>query len=229
MLYVLRIHVTMSYYRKSSLASKMIGSFYFARFYLYTASLIEHQSDPHLPVVWASGVLFSASRTPLEWARGYPKTFSNSTNVGTARNTKSDLAVTIWGQNSERTCSWYRYKILPSSNENISTKLATDLARSWRNISPIAATQCLAPNHLRPTMNILGELTPQLTAAYLRTLPAIRERCSRVHDLATQGKLQFFDYHPEREAEVAAFCLNIIKVCMTIMRPWSSFTEPEGL
>ncbi|KAL9709391.1 hypothetical protein Ac2012v2_007748 [Leucoagaricus gongylophorus] len=60
-------------------------------------------------------------------------------------------------------------------------------------------------------MNILGELTPQATAAYLRTLPAIRERCLRVHDLATQGKLQFFDYHPESEAEVAAFCSNIIK------------------
>jgi len=61
-------------------------------------------------------------------------------------------------------------------------------------------------------MNILGELTPQATAAYLRTLPAIRERCLRVYDLATQGKLQFFDYHPESEAEVAAFCSNIIKV-----------------
>ncbi|KAF5348904.1 hypothetical protein D9756_009819 [Leucocoprinus leucothites] len=60
-------------------------------------------------------------------------------------------------------------------------------------------------------MSLLGELTPQTTAAYLRTLPAIRERCSRVYDLATQGKLQFFDYHPEKEAEVAAFCLNIIE------------------
>jgi hypothetical protein len=61
-------------------------------------------------------------------------------------------------------------------------------------------------------MSLLGKLTPEATAAYLRTLPAIRERCSRVHDLAAQGKLQFFDYHPEKEADVAAFCLNIIKV-----------------
>ncbi|KAJ3563947.1 hypothetical protein NP233_g8612 [Leucocoprinus birnbaumii] len=61
-------------------------------------------------------------------------------------------------------------------------------------------------------MSLLGEITPQATAAYLRTLPAIRERCARVYELATQGKLQFFDYHPEKEAEVAAFCLNIIKI-----------------
>lgn len=66
-------------------------------------------------------------------------------------------------------------------------------------------------------MNPLGELTPQTTAAYLRTLPAIRDRCSRVHELATQGKLLYFDYHPEKEADVAAFCLNIIKVCPHIM------------
>lgn len=61
-------------------------------------------------------------------------------------------------------------------------------------------------------MNPLGELTSQTTAAYLRTLPAIRERCSLVHNLATQGKLQYFDYHPEKEVDVADFCLGIIKV-----------------
>lgn len=61
-------------------------------------------------------------------------------------------------------------------------------------------------------MNPLGNLNPQTQAAYLRTLPAIRERCSRVHDLATQGKLEYFDYHPEKEDSVAEFCLNIIKV-----------------
>ncbi|KAF9445426.1 DUF1688-domain-containing protein [Macrolepiota fuliginosa MF-IS2] len=60
-------------------------------------------------------------------------------------------------------------------------------------------------------MNPLGELTPQTTAAYLRTLPAIRERCSRVYDLATQGKLQYFDYHPAKEVDAADFCLGIIK------------------
>jgi Protein of unknown function (DUF1688) len=52
----------------------------------------------------------------------------------------------------------------------------------------------------------------ELIAEYLRTLPAIRERCQRVFDLATQGKLQYLDYHPEKEADVAAFCVHIITV-----------------
>lgn len=64
-------------------------------------------------------------------------------------------------------------------------------------------------------MNIASTLTPMQVATYLRTLPAIRERCSRVFDLATQKKLQYFDYHPENEAEVANFCINIIKVGFT--------------
>ncbi|KAI0717825.1 hypothetical protein C8T65DRAFT_640089 [Cerioporus squamosus] len=49
------------------------------------------------------------------------------------------------------------------------------------------------------------------TAAYLRTLPAIRERCGRVHALAKDGKLEYFDYHPEKEADAAAFCVEIMK------------------
>jgi hypothetical protein len=47
---------------------------------------------------------------------------------------------------------------------------------------------------------------------YLRTLPSIRERCGRVHDLAKQGKLQYFDYHPEKEEIVTDFCIRIIRV-----------------
>ncbi|KAF5374099.1 hypothetical protein D9615_008836 [Tricholomella constricta] len=49
------------------------------------------------------------------------------------------------------------------------------------------------------------------TPDYLRTLPAIRENCTRVHDLAKQGKLEYFDYHPDKEVDVAAFCIDIIK------------------
>lgn len=49
-------------------------------------------------------------------------------------------------------------------------------------------------------------------ATYLRTLPAVRDRCSKVFDLAKQGKLDYFDYHPEKEADVADFCVEIIKV-----------------
>ncbi|KAI0694138.1 DUF1688-domain-containing protein [Cytidiella melzeri] len=58
-------------------------------------------------------------------------------------------------------------------------------------------------------MNI-GDFTAEQTASYLRTLPAIRERCSRVHALAKQGKLQYFEYHPEKEDTVATFCIDII-------------------
>ena len=58
-------------------------------------------------------------------------------------------------------------------------------------------------------------LQPKHTAAYLRTLPAIRERCGRVYELAKQGRLEYFDYHPEKEPDVAAFCTDIIKVRST--------------
>ncbi|KAG8695358.1 hypothetical protein FRC08_007876 [Ceratobasidium sp. 394] len=51
----------------------------------------------------------------------------------------------------------------------------------------------------------------QNTVAYLRTLPSIRERCSRVHALAQEGKLEYFDYHPEKEGEVVKFCAGIIE------------------
>lgn len=61
-------------------------------------------------------------------------------------------------------------------------------------------------------MNITVQLDSSQTAAYLRTLPAIRDRCSKVHDLAVHGKLDHFDYHPEKEDAVADFCIDIIKV-----------------
>lgn len=59
---------------------------------------------------------------------------------------------------------------------------------------------------------MFASLTPEQTAAYLRTLPAIRERCSRVHALAQDGKLEYFEYHPENEDAVASFCIDIMKV-----------------
>jgi len=64
-------------------------------------------------------------------------------------------------------------------------------------------------------MNIASTLSSTQVATYLRTLPAIRERCSRVFDLATQKKLQYFDYHPENEAKIASYCINIITVGFT--------------
>jgi hypothetical protein len=56
-------------------------------------------------------------------------------------------------------------------------------------------------------------LSTEQTIDYLRTLPSIRERCGRVHDLAKQGKLQYFDYHPEKEDHVTNYCIRIIRVC----------------
>jgi len=60
-------------------------------------------------------------------------------------------------------------------------------------------------------MNLGIDIPLQQTAAYLRTLPAIRERCGQVFELAKQGRLEFFDYHPEKESDVAAYCTGIIK------------------
>lgn len=61
-------------------------------------------------------------------------------------------------------------------------------------------------------MNLAAVVPLSQKAAYLRTLPAIRERCSKVHALATQGKLQYFDYHPENEALAVDLCIDIMKV-----------------
>lgn len=52
---------------------------------------------------------------------------------------------------------------------------------------------------------------------YLRTLPSIRERCGRVHDLAKQGNLQYFNYHPEKEENVTDYCISIIRVCLPLL------------
>jgi hypothetical protein len=64
-------------------------------------------------------------------------------------------------------------------------------------------------------MNLTANLSLEQKAAYLRTLPAIRERCGRVFDLAKDPegcKLEYFEYHPEKEADVTNFCISIIKV-----------------
>jgi Protein of unknown function (DUF1688) len=68
--------------------------------------------------------------------------------------------------------------------------------------------------------NITGTISPAEKAAYLRTLPAIRERCSRVYELAKDGKLQYFDYHPEKEADAVSLCIDIMTVSnSTYFRP----------
>lgn len=66
--------------------------------------------------------------------------------------------------------------------------------------------------HLAIMLSLQSQGNPQLQAVYLRTLPAIRERCLKVHDLAKRGGLQYFDYHPEKEGAVIEFCTSIIEV-----------------
>ena len=60
------------------------------------------------------------------------------------------------------------------------------------------------------------------TIEYLRTLQSIRERCGRVHDLAEQGKLQYFEYHPEKEEDVVNYCIRIIQVCQLTLHRHST-------
>ena len=47
---------------------------------------------------------------------------------------------------------------------------------------------------------------------YLLTLPAIQDRCSKLHDPAKQNKLEYFVCHPDNEDKAATFCIDI-KVC----------------
>ncbi|KAI0761540.1 hypothetical protein BD413DRAFT_607139 [Trametes elegans] len=61
-------------------------------------------------------------------------------------------------------------------------------------------------------MNPIVFDSPEQTAAYLRTLPAICERCGSVHELTQKGLLDYFDYHPNKETDAAAFCVSIIKI-----------------
>lgn len=65
---------------------------------------------------------------------------------------------------------------------------------------------------------------------YLRTLPSIRERCGRVHDFAKQDKLQYFNYHPEKEGDVTNYCIRIIQVsstprCYAYSSPFDAFDD----
>ena len=97
----------------------------------------------------------------------------------------------------------------PSVYGKARAKIVYDYCK--RDASPISLRS--HANFRLLTMNLgVTQTPPAQTAAYLRTLPAIRERCGRVHDLATKGKLDYFDYHPEKEADVSRFCIGIMKV-----------------
>ena len=47
--------------------------------------------------------------------------------------------------------------------------------------------------------------------AYLLSPRAIRDRCGRVLDLAQQGKLAHFHYHPERLQQTVDYVITVIK------------------
>jgi hypothetical protein len=49
------------------------------------------------------------------------------------------------------------------------------------------------------------------TSEYLRTLPSVRERCSKVFALGQQGELEYFTYHADKEPEVINYCAGIIE------------------
>ena len=55
-------------------------------------------------------------------------------------------------------------------------------------------------------------VTADTKVIYLRSLPSVRDRCSKVFEVAKSGNLEFFDYHPEHEETVAKFCVEIIQV-----------------
>ncbi|KZT59272.1 DUF1688-domain-containing protein [Calocera cornea HHB12733] len=56
-----------------------------------------------------------------------------------------------------------------------------------------------------------SHLEPDTQVLYLRSLPAIRQRCSQVFEQAQVGQLNYFDYHPEKESELVDFCITLIQ------------------
>jgi hypothetical protein len=54
------------------------------------------------------------------------------------------------------------------------------------------------------------------TVSYIRSLPAIRERCSKVYKLAQDDKLDHWTLNADREDDVLDYCARIIKVCSDV-------------
>lgn len=51
-----------------------------------------------------------------------------------------------------------------------------------------------------------------MSVAYLRSLPAVRERSQQVFDLIVQGKADHWDYHEDKMGDVVDFCASLIEV-----------------
>ena len=47
-----------------------------------------------------------------------------------------------------------------------------------------------------------------------------------MHDLATKGRLLYFDYHPEKEDEVVEFCKRVIEVRIAIVLAFRILLSP---
>ncbi|SPO23201.1 related to protein urg3 [Ustilago trichophora] len=61
-----------------------------------------------------------------------------------------------------------------------------------------------------PALNPSSTVSPAV--AHLRTLPAVRERCTQIFNHASNhGGLTYFSYDVAREDDVADYCINIIK------------------
>lgn len=65
----------------------------------------------------------------------------------------------------------------------------------------------------------MSDNLPPAESKHLRSLPMIRFRCNLVHRLAQADKLQYFEYHPEREADVVEYCVKIMN------RDYSDFSK----
>lgn len=49
------------------------------------------------------------------------------------------------------------------------------------------------------------------SVAYLRSLPSIRERCTKIFKAGQRGELKYFTYNPDKEPEAVDYCIAIIK------------------
>lgn len=50
--------------------------------------------------------------------------------------------------------------------------------------------------------------------AYLQSLPSVRERCSKVFELAESNQLDYWDVNLSKEADVVDFTCDLIKVSL---------------
>ena len=75
----------------------------------------------------------------------------------------------------------------------------------------LIALLSLSSPSLPPTCTPMSSPTSS-GPSYLRTLPAVRERCSKVYALAQAGELEHFDLHEDKLETVVDFCANIIEV-----------------